>query len=341
MRPLFSSLIRILTIIILCSGSIAATKATGAIQDTNSFTREQINLSKIASFRENYIPREYFPLPESLVFADLSVYIAILITGLIFIIRKKPAKWLTWLAIITFVYIGFIRGGCICPMGLTTNVVMSIIDPYQVSIIGLILFITPLIIALIAGRVFCTAGCPLGAIQHLVYKRKKDYKIPAKFNRYIRLVPVVVLFATVYFALKGTYLGCVLDPYKPVFFTGKVWTEQGIAFMKGTPMEPKLLLSFGVLAWLCFIAVLVAGYWIQRPFCRFLCPYSALLGLTSLISFRQRKIDGDKCSHCSVCARKCPTQAININNITNTHTVSVYDCIQCNRCSDSCKLKAI
>lgn len=311
-------------------------------QDTNSFSHEQVNLNKIATFRDDYIPKEYHPLPENLIFVDLTFFLVIMSLGLYFIIKKKPAKWLIWLAISTFVYIGFIRGGCICPMGLTTNAIMSLVDPYQVSLVGLILFISPLLIALIAGRVFCTSGCPLGAIQHLVYKKKKDYKIPAKINRYLKLLPFLVLIATAYFAIKGTvYLGCVIDPYKPIFFTGKIWTEQGIAYLSGNPMESRFLLSFGIIAWLYLIGTLIAGYWIQRPFCRLLCPYSALLGATSLISFRQRKIDKAKCTYCSLCVKKCPTQAITINKQAQIQAVSNYDCVQCNRCTDSCKANAI
>lgn len=299
-------------------------------------------MKSVATFRDNYIPVEYHPMPENLVFVDLAIFLVIILLGVIFVVRKKPAKLINGLAIITLAYLGFLRGGCICPMGLTSNTVMSIIDPYQVSLVGLILFILPLLVALIAGRVFCSAGCPLGAIQHIFYKKKKDYKIPSCYNRIIKFVPFGVLAITIVFALTGTsYIGCVIDPYKPVFFTGKVWTEQGIAYLAGRPMEPRFLLSFGIFAWLYLIIVMVAGFYIQRPFCRLLCPYSALLGITSMLSFRQRKIDGEKCTHCNLCAKKCPVQAITINKQKNTHTVSNYDCIQCNRCSDSCKIKAI
>jgi ferredoxin-type protein NapH len=311
-------------------------------KDTACYSKEQINLSNIATFRDNYIPKEYNPLSENLVFVDLAVLLLLMLTGLYFVLKKKPAKWLTWLAIITLGYLGIIRGGCICPMGLTTNAVMSIIDPYQISLVGLVLFIFPLVIALIAGRVFCTSGCPLGAIQHLIYRKKKDYKIPAKFNRYIKIVPILVLLLTVFFAIKGTlYIGCELDPYKPVFFTGKAWFEQGIAYMTGHPMESKFLFSFGIFGWLYLIVTLTLGYWVQRPFCRLLCPYSAILGVISLVSFKRRKINEVKCTYCSLCVKKCPTQAIIINKKAEIQTVSNYDCIQCNRCSDSCKYDAI
>jgi ferredoxin-type protein NapH len=332
----------IFTLVILFSTLAEGFGQASQNKDTACYTKEQVNLSEIATFRDNYIPKEYLPLPENLVYVDLAVLCLIMLSGLFFVLKRKPAKWLTWLAIIAFVYLGILRGGCICPMGLTTNAVMSIINPYQVSLVGLVMFITPLLVSLVAGRVFCTSGCPLGAIQHLIYKKKKDYKIPARFNKYIKVVPILVLLATIYFAVAGTlYLGCELDPYKPVFFTGKAWFEQGVAYMTGHPMESKFLFSFGIFGWLYLTVTLTLGFWVQRPFCRLLCPYSALLGVVSLVSFNRRRIDSEKCTYCSLCVKKCPTQAIVINKQAEIKTVSNYDCIQCNRCSDSCKFHAI
>ncbi len=309
--------------------------------DTTCYTKEQIDLSAIATFRDNWIPREYQPLPEGLVYIDMAVLLLIMLTGLFFVLKKKPVVWLTWLAAFTLLYLGILRGGCFCPMGLTTNVVMGIFSPFNVSLVGLVMFFAPLIIALVAGRVFCTSGCPLGAIQHLVYKKKKDYKIPVKINRYIWIAPVIVLGLTVFFAIRGTlFIGCELDPYKPVFFTGKAWFEQGVAFLIGTPMEARFLFSFGIFAWIYLLVTLVAGYWMQRPFCRLLCPYSVILGVVSLLAYRRRKID-DKCTYCGVCVKKCPTQAIVINRKEKIKSLSNYNCIQCNRCTGSCKFGAV
>jgi len=306
------------------------------------YTKEQIDLSEIAKFRDGYIPKEYKPLPESLVYADMAMLIALLAVGLYCVIKNKTARWLTWLSVITLVYLGIMRGGCICPVGLATNVVMGIINPFMISIVGLVIFIAPILIALISGRVFCTSGCPLGAIQHLFFKKKKDIKIPQSLNHFIKASPVIVLGLTVYFAIRGTlYIGCELDPFKPLFFSGKVWFEQGIAMLIGTPMESRFLLTFGIIPWIYLIVTLAAGYWIQRPFCRLLCPYSAILGVVSLVSFRKRRIDPDKCTQCSLCMKKCPTQAIQINKKDSLSKLSVYNCIQCNRCSEICRTDAI
>ncbi len=314
----------------------------GQKADTACYTKEQIDQSEIAAFRDQWLPPEYLPLPESLVYVDLAVLLLLMLAGAWMVWKNKPARWLTWLAIITLAWLGLLRGGCICPMGLTTNLVMGIINPYMIGLVGLVMFLAPLLLAVFIGRVFCTAGCPLGSIQHLIYKRKKKVRLPEKVNRYLKIVPILVLAATVFFAIKGTlYIGCELDPYKPIFFTAKAWIEQGVAAIIGHPMEPKFLLSFGYIAWPYLIISLLVGYWIERPFCRLLCPYSALLGVASLVSYRQRKIDRAACTYCNACVKPCPTQAITIDKKQEIQKVSNYDCIQCNRCSDRCKFGAI
>jgi len=298
--------------------------------------------SSIWEFRENYVPKQYFPTPEYMVFADMGILILIMAAGLFFVFKKSAPWKLSLLAIISLVYLGLIRGGCICPVGVITNVTIGMVNPKMVGLVTLIVFISPLVFALIAGRVFCTAGCPLGAIQHLFYKKKKHYKLPLKINTAIKVVPVVLLIATVYFALKSTYfLACELEPYKAVFFTGKTWIVQLMSLFNGQPVEAKFLWAFGTFAWIYLITILAVGYWIPRPFCRLMCPYGVLLGLFSMFSLKQRRIDNENCIHCGACQKICPTQAIVIDRKNKAASLSNYDCIQCNKCNESCKSDAI
>lgn len=312
------------------------------LTDTACYTREQIDQGEIAAFRDKWLPPEYLPLPEWLVYIDLAALILLMALGAWMVRKNMPAKRLTWLAIATLVYLGLLRGGCICPVGLTTNLVMAILNPYMIGLVGLVMFLAPLLLALFYGRVFCTAGCPLGAIQHILPHKKKTVQLPAAINKYLKILPVAVLGLTIFFAIKGTlYIGCELDPYKPVFFTAKAWTEQGIAAVAGRPMEPRLLLSFGIIGWTYLVVSLVAGYFFERAFCRLLCPYSALLGVISLVSIRKRSIDGESCTYCKACVKPCPTQAITIDRKEQISKISHYDCIQCNRCNDACRFGAI
>ncbi|TKG96429.1 4Fe-4S dicluster domain-containing protein [Puteibacter caeruleilacunae] len=324
------------------SNVMAMAQDGNPVHDSHSI--DDPSRGNIREFKDNYIPKEYYPMPEFMVFVDLGILILLVVLGLYFVMKRKSGRPMNILMIVTFVYLAFIRGGCICPAGVITNTVMGIINPAMVGLATLIVFLVPLVAALVSGRVFCSAGCPLGAVQHIGKKKndRKYIKIPTKLNNILKVLPIVVLGLTIYAGATGAcYLVCELDPYKAIFHTGQAWFEQGLAFIIGQPMESKILLGAGVGTWIYLMIILAIGYWIPRPFCRFICPYGVLLGVISIFAIKRRSIHGDNCVHCGLCQKVCPTQAITIDRKTKYSYVSNYDCIQCNKCNETCKKDAI
>ena len=61
----------------------------------------------------------------------------------------------------------------------------------------------------------------------------------------------------------------------------------------------------------------------------------------------QFTIDKDKCFGCSMCARKCPAEAIHVTDYTApgkkkpAYEIDHDKCIKCGACMDTCKFKAI
>lgn len=306
------------------------------------YTEEDLKSGEIATYRKNYVPHTYFPTPEYMVFVDLGILILLIAVGIYFVYYRKSQRTMTVLAIITFAYLGFIRGGCICPVGVVSNTAMGLLNPEMIGLATLIVFLVPLIAAFFIGRVFCSSGCPLGTAQHIAPEKKKHFKLPQKLNNYLRIVPVVILIGTIYYALKNTsFFACELDPYKAVFFTGQSWFEQLWAYIAGRSMEAKFVFAMGIGTWIYLVAILILGYWVPRPFCRFICPYGVLLGVVSIFSLKPRRISDENCVHCGMCQRSCPTQAIVIDRKNKYTSLSNYDCIQCNRCNSSCNKNAI
>ncbi len=57
-------------------------------------------------------------------------------------------------------------------------------------------------------------------------------------------------------------------------------------------------------------------------------------------SLLQYKIDPVKCKGCTLCARKCPVNAI-VGSVKQPHTIDTAKCIKCGACMSGCKFDAI
>jgi polyferredoxin len=267
----------------------------------------------------------------------------LLLVGFGMIVTKRSSRSLTFMAAIAFLYFGIVRGGCICPVGSVANLVVGLKTPNMLGRITLAIFLIPLVAAWLFGRVFCTTACPLGTIQHLLYKRKKFIRLPRVFLLLGIVSTVLILLATIHAALfRSRFLICELDPYRVLFFNGYAWFKQVSGMLLHNPQPEHVILlacSGGILIYTAVI--LLIGWWIPRPFCRFVCPYGVLLGLLAMVAFRRRTIDSQSCVYCGQCEKACPVQAITINRAEKEVSLSSYHCVQCGKCSDACRFDSI
>lgn len=197
--------------------------------------------------------------------------------------KKRSRKWVVGTGIFSLLYFGFYREGCVCAIGSIQNVSLGLFNSsYAVPIGVLVFFALPLIVALFFGRTFCASVCPHGAIQDLVLL--KSVKVPAWLEQGLGVIPFVYLGLAVLFAATGSaFIICEYDPFIPIFR------------LSGSTTALAIGASF-----------LVASVFIGRPYCRFLCPYGALLRLSSVFARWQVRITPDHCTKCTLCAETCP-----------------------------------
>lgn len=253
-------------------------------------------------FETGYVqPSPTTPEPRqiSMEYIDILVLVVVLILGWYFIFKKRSRRGLLWLTVFALLYFGFYREGCICPIGAIQNVTLTLFDPdYAISIPVLAFFVIPLLFALFYGRVFCGAACPLGAIQDLVVI--KPVKIPAWLRTTLGLIPFIYLSLAILYAATGTeFIICRYDPFIGIFRMG----------------AESHMIILG-------IAFLVLGLFVARPYCRFLCPYGALLKVTSLFSKKHLSITPAECIQCKLCHDSCPFEAIDYPTKENAETGS-------------------
>lgn len=232
-------------------------------------------------------PTTPHPRQDIYEYIDVAVLLAALGLASYLVLKKRSRRAIFALTVFSLLYFGFWREGCICPVGATQNIVLSIFDAaYVVPITAAAFFLLPLVFTLFFGRTFCAAVCPLGAIQDVVLCR--PVAVPNWAESGLRLLAYVYLGAAVLFAATGSaFVICRYDPFISVFrMTGSL----------------NILILSGCL--------LLIGVFIGRPYCRFLCPYGVILRQLSRLSRRRVTITPDECIHCKLCEDACPFGAI-------------------------------
>jgi len=218
---------------------------------------------------------------------NVLVLAAALAVGVWLVHKRRSRLGIVLLGAFSLVYFGFLRHGCVCPIGSVQNVVEGIGCGTGVSMVILAIFLLPLVVALFWGRVFCSGICPLGAIQDvMVIGRPKT--LPRWLDAGLTLIRSAYFWLAVLVAGLGAgYLICRYDPFVGFFRMGGF---------------PHMLIFGGIL--------LVLGVVVARPYCRYICPYGLLLEWVSRFAKKPVQITPSPCIACKLCAGGCPFDAI-------------------------------
>ncbi|ANH07771.1 NosR/NirI family protein [Shinella sp. HZN7] len=162
---------------------------------------------------------------------------------------------------------------------------------------------------------YCGWLCPFGALQELTNQIARKLRIPQwtlPWGLHERLWPIKYM---IFLGLFGVSLMSV---------------EQAEHLAEIEPFKTAIILKF-IRAWpfvAYAVALLVAGLFVERFYCRYLCPLGAALAIPA----RMRMFDWLKRYHecgnpCQTCANQCPVQAIH-----RTGEINPNECINCLHC---------
>ncbi|WP_432736586.1 4Fe-4S binding protein [Maridesulfovibrio sp. FT414] len=189
---------------------------------------------------------------------------------------------------------------------------------------GLTIFIAVLAMSLIMRKGFCGYICPVGFIHNLLNKigRRigKTIRIRGKLE-FALLIPKYIAMTffvyTVFVKMGGRELEAFIrSPYN---FTAEA---RMMMFFSNPSLTAALIIG----------ALPVLGLFIPYFWCRFLCPYGALLGVIAKASPVAVKRDKESCINCGKCNKACPGGI----EVDRKETVNSAECIGCTQCINAC-----
>jgi ferredoxin len=241
-------------------------------------------------FTGHTLPETWVPALDSrgVGWLDVAVLAAALAAASWLSLKRRSRHGVVVLSLVSLAYFGFWKRGCVCAIGSIQNVALGLADPgYAVPLTVIAFFTLPLAVALVWGRGFCAGVCPHGAIQDLLLI--KPLKVPAWLDEMLRIVPWVYLALALLFAATGSlFIICQFDPFVGIFRMA----------------APRCMFLTGA-------ALLLLSMFVGRPYCRYLCPYGALLGVASRFSKWRPTVTPDTCTQCRLCENACPFGALN------------------------------
>ncbi len=208
----------------------------------------------------------------------------------------------------------------VCPFGgvetlytfATTGLLVKKIHDSSLVLAGIVL-----LLSILFGPVFCGWVCPLGTVQEWVgklgkklFRRRYNHFIPARLDTILRYLRYGVLAWVLYVtATSGILIFEAYDPYYALF---NFWSTE---------------VAWSALAILGL--VLILSIFVERPWCKYACPYGAVLGITNLFRVFSIKRSETTCKLDGACSIMCP---MNIS-VDSKKTVRDHQCISCLECT--------
>jgi polyferredoxin len=190
---------------------------------------------------------------------------------------------------------------------------------------GVLIFFSIVLMSLAFGKSFCSWLCPVGFLSELIgdFGKKifgKNIRIP-KFLDYplrsLKYLMLGFLVYSVFFLMTDLAVKAFLDsPYNQVSDIKMYYFFANISQF-----------SLIVISVLFLLSIVIRNFW-----CRYLCPYGALLGLASLLSPAKIKRNPVSCIDCGLCNKACPS----LIKVDKVKTVISDECTSCLNCVDAC-----
>ncbi|WP_369308652.1 4Fe-4S binding protein [Providencia rettgeri] len=195
---------------------------------------------------------------------------------------------------------------------------------------SMFLLVAFILISLLLKKSFCSWMCPIGTISEFtgkvgqkLFRYQNPINLPKWLDIPLRGLKYLLLsfFLYIAFSMSAQMIQYfMMSPY-------------------GIIIDVKMLDFFRYISQFTLFSVailVVTSLFIRHAWCRYLCPYGALLGLFSLLSPVKIRRNVDSCIDCGKCAKNCPSR-IPVDKLIKVRTV---ECTGCMTCVESCPVSS-
>ena len=191
---------------------------------------------------------------------------------------------------------------------------------------GLSIFIAVLLMVFLFRKGFCGYVCPVGFLSNLLERAGRALSLDVTPHRYVNKA-----LAGIKYLLLGGFCFAILSMNSrslAAFITGPY-------NMVADARMLRFFIAPSVLSLIVLGALAVAGLFIRNFWCRYLCPYGALLGLLSCAGPVRIRRDQASCVSCGKCTARCPSGI----RVEEKKTVFSPECIGCGECIGACPVQ--
>jgi polyferredoxin len=185
---------------------------------------------------------------------------------------------------------------------------------------GMFLLLAFLAMSWAFRKSFCSWLCPVGAVSESLWRLGRrtvgrSFRLPRWFDIPLRGLKYVLLGLFLY------AVGAMSVPAIQAFLEGPY----------GVIDDVKMLNFFrflGVTGAVVLGLIAVASVFVQNFWCRYLCPYGALMGLVSAASPIRIRREASLCIDCGKCAKECPS-VLPVDRLVSIRSLECTGCLEC------------
>ncbi len=185
---------------------------------------------------------------------------------------------------------------------------------------AMVLLATFLLVSWLFRKSFCSWLCPIGTLSEYLWRAGRrmfgrTWALPRWLDLILRSLKYILLALFVY-AIAGMSAAAIhafmAGPY------GLIADVKMLNFFRHLSLTAAIVI--GVLA--------VLSLFFQNFWCRYLCPYGALVGLASLFSPLRIRRDPQTCIDCAKCAKACPA-LLPVDRLLQVRSAECTGCLEC------------